>query len=66
MKKIKNYIDGKLLEPKSKKYLKNFNPATGKVYSLTPNSGKEDVELAVSSAKKSFCCLGLKNQKRAL
>ncbi len=54
MKKIKNYIDGKLLEPKSKKYLKNFNPATGKVYSLTPNSEKDDVDLAVRSAEKAF------------
>ena len=63
MKKIKNYIDGKLLEPKSKKYLKNFNPATGKVYSLTPNSGKEDVELAIRSAKKAFVVWSAKTKK---
>ena len=37
-----------------KKYLKNYKPATGKVYSLIPDSGKEDVELAVQSAKKAF------------
>ena len=54
MKKIKNYIDGKFVEPKSKKYLKNYNPSTGQVYSLTPNSGKDDVDLAVLAAKKAF------------
>ena len=54
MEKIKNYIDGKLLEPKSKKYLKNYKPATGKFYSLIPDSGKEDVDLAVQSAEKAF------------
>jgi len=54
MKKIKNYINGILLEPKSKKYLKNFKPATGEVYSLIPDSGKEDVDLAVRSAEKAF------------
>ena len=60
MKKIKNYIDGKLVEPKTKKYLKNYNPATGKVFSLIPDSGKEDVEFAVQSAKKAFFILSKK------
>tara|TARA_Y100000589_G_scaffold50255_1_gene41883 strand:+ start:42592 stop:44046 length:1455 start_codon:yes stop_codon:yes gene_type:complete len=63
MKKIKNYIDGKLLEPKTKKYLKNYKPATGKVYSLIPDSGKEDVELAVQSAKKAFFLWSNKNKR---
>ncbi len=54
MKKLKNYIGGKLVDPISRKYLKNFNPATGKVYSLTPSSKKEDVDLAVRSAEEAF------------
>ena len=63
MKKIKNYINGKLLEPKTKKYLKNYKPATGKIYSLIPDSGKEDVELAVQSAKKAFFLWSKKNKR---
>ena len=54
MKKIKNYINGKLISPVKKNYLDNFNPATGRVYSLTPNSTKEDVLLAVDSAERAF------------
>ena len=53
-KKIKNYIGGSFLEPKSKKYLKNYKPATGKVYSLIPDSCKDDVDLAVRAAEKAF------------
>lgn len=54
MKKIRNYIDGQLTEPKGGKYIENFNPATGKVYSLVPDSDGEDVELAVAAALKAF------------
>ena len=41
MEKILNYINGKLIEPKNGKYLDNFNPSTGKPYSLIPDSGKK-------------------------
>ncbi len=54
MEKILNYINGKLVEPHSGKYLDNYNPAEGKVYSLIPDSEKEDVELAVNAASKAF------------
>ncbi len=54
MKKILNYINGKLVEPGSKQYIDNYNPATGKVYSLIPDSDSEDVEMAVTSALKAF------------
>ncbi|MEQ8532036.1 MAG: aldehyde dehydrogenase family protein, partial [Imperialibacter sp.] len=54
MKKFANYIDGKLVTPKSKDYLDNYNPATGEVYSLLPDSCKEDVEEAVATAKEAF------------
>lgn len=54
MKKILNYINGQLLPPQSDKWLENINPATGEVYSLVPDSQKEDVELAFEAAKKAF------------
>ena len=54
MQKIKNYIDGKLVEPLGNTYIDNYNPATGKVYSLIPDSDGQDVELAVAAAAKAF------------
>jgi aminomuconate-semialdehyde/2-hydroxymuconate-6-semialdehyde dehydrogenase len=51
---IRNFIDGKFVEPRSGKYLDNVEPATGKPYSQVPNSGKEDVDLAVAAAEKAF------------
>ncbi len=54
MKTIKNYIDGELVEPIGKTYIDNYNPATGKVYSLIPDSDERDVELATKAALKAF------------
>ena len=54
MEKILNYINGELVEPKNGKYLDNFNPSTGKPYSLIPDSRKEDIDLAVEAAKEAF------------
>src|SRR5438874_2519058 len=54
MQKILNYINGKLTEPHSGKYLDSYNPSEGKVYSLVPDSEKEDVELAVQAATNAF------------
>jgi len=54
MKKILNYIDGEFREPLSHQWLDNYNPATGKVYSLIPDSDELDVELAVVAAQKAF------------
>ncbi len=51
MNKILNYINGELVEPVSKKYLDNIEPATGKVYSLIPDSDERDIDLAVDAAK---------------
>src|SRR3989441_10247666 len=51
---IKNFIDGKFVEPTSGKYLDNIEPATGKPYSQVADSGKEDVDLAVAAAEKAF------------
>ncbi len=54
MEKIKNFINGELVEPKSKQYFDNFSPVTGEVYSQVPDSDVKDVNLAVSAAKKAF------------
>lgn len=52
--KIKNYINGELIEPASGNYFDNYNPALGEIYSLIPNSDKEDVEKAVGFATTAF------------
>jgi aminomuconate-semialdehyde/2-hydroxymuconate-6-semialdehyde dehydrogenase len=54
MKKILNYINGELVEPINGNYLDNYNPSNGEVYSLTPDSEKEDIDNAVASAKEAF------------
>ncbi|HLG03375.1 MAG TPA: aldehyde dehydrogenase family protein, partial [Bacteroidia bacterium] len=54
MEKILNYINGRLAEPASGKYLDNYQPATGKVYSLIPDSESADVAAAVDAAKAAF------------
>ncbi len=54
MLKIENYIGGELIAPVSNEYLDNFNPATGEVYSLIPDSDERDVERAVKAARKAF------------
>ncbi|MSQ78251.1 MAG: aldehyde dehydrogenase [Flavobacteriaceae bacterium] len=50
MQKITNYINGKAAEPTAGNYLDNPNPATGKTYSLCPDSDAADVQLAVEAA----------------
>jgi aminomuconate-semialdehyde/2-hydroxymuconate-6-semialdehyde dehydrogenase len=52
--KIKNFIDGKFVAPKSGKYLDNVEPATGNPYSQVADSGKDDVDHAVAAAEKAF------------
>ena len=54
MEKISNFINGDFLAPRSGKYLDNFNPAEGSVYSLIPDSDAADVALAVDAATKAF------------
>ncbi|HJT79576.1 MAG TPA: aldehyde dehydrogenase, partial [Chthoniobacterales bacterium] len=51
---ISNFIDGEFREPVSRKYLDNIEPATGKPYSLVPDSDGRDVEAAVAAAEKAF------------
>ncbi|MBT1701264.1 aldehyde dehydrogenase [Fulvivirgaceae bacterium PWU4] len=54
MQKIQNYINGELTAPVSGKYLDNYNPAEGKVYSLIPDSDGVDVQNAVEAANEAF------------
>ncbi len=54
MEKILNYIGGKLTEPASGKFLDNYNPSEGKVYSLVSDSDERDVSEAVKAAKDAF------------
>lgn len=54
MQKILNYINGELVEPCSKQYFDNMNPATGAAYSLCPDSDERDVELAYQAAEAAF------------
>jgi aminomuconate-semialdehyde/2-hydroxymuconate-6-semialdehyde dehydrogenase len=54
MKKLANYIDGVDFAPISNHYINNFNPSTGDVYSLIPDSDERDVEMAYEAAEKAF------------
>ncbi|MGB0888556.1 MAG: aldehyde dehydrogenase family protein, partial [Vicingaceae bacterium] len=54
MEKIKNYINGELVEPISKTYIDNYNPSIGEVYSLIPDSDEADVDLATKAAQAAF------------
>lgn len=52
--RILNYINGTLSEPCSNKWLDNYNPATGAVFSKVPDSDEEDVAEAIQAAEKAF------------
>gem|GEM_PF-2020233 len=51
---IQNYIAGKFVPPASGAYLDNFNPATGAISGQIPNSGPEDIEVALQAASAAF------------
>ena len=48
------YIDGKWVTPKSKKEIQVINPATEENCAVISLGNKEDVDMAVSSAKKAY------------
>lgn len=54
MQKILNFINGKWSEPVEKKFIENFNPSRGTVYSLIPDSNEADVLMAIDAAEKAF------------
>jgi aminomuconate-semialdehyde/2-hydroxymuconate-6-semialdehyde dehydrogenase len=47
---LNNYINGELIEPIGKGFIKNINPSTGQVFSELPDSDDRDVDLAVHAA----------------
>jgi aminomuconate-semialdehyde/2-hydroxymuconate-6-semialdehyde dehydrogenase len=51
---IENYIGGNLIGPLSGKFIDNINPATGEFLCNIPDSNEQDVEIAVTAAKKAF------------
>lgn len=66
MQHLHNYINGTLSAPQSATYINNYNPATGKVYSLIPDSDERDVQQAVEAAKAAFpAWSGTPAQKRS-
>lgn len=66
MDRIQNYIGGKFVDPRSKSFLDNFSPATGRVYSQVPDSEQKDVNDAVAAAQKAFpAWAALPAQKRS-
>ncbi|MHC4721516.1 MAG: aldehyde dehydrogenase family protein, partial [Planctomycetota bacterium] len=50
----KLFINGKFVRPKSGKYIKTINPATGKVLSNVACANKADIDLAVKAARKAY------------
>ena len=54
MQKYMNFIDGKWLESQSKETIKVDDPATGEIIGEISCAKKDDVDLAINAAKKSF------------
>lgn len=51
MERIQNYINGELKDAASGVFLDNYDPATGRVYSVVPDSDSTDVNSAVEAAQ---------------
>ncbi|MFN0058829.1 MAG: aldehyde dehydrogenase [Planctomycetota bacterium] len=54
MQQILNYVDGRWVEARSQTWLDVFEPATGRVYACAPDSGPEDIDVAVVAARRAF------------
>ncbi|MBD0832390.1 aldehyde dehydrogenase [Aestuariibaculum sediminum] len=54
MLKVQNYINGNFHDPLSDEWLDNYCPSDGKIYGITPNSSREDVENAYIAAQSAF------------
>ncbi len=69
MEKIFNYINGELKTPTSNQYLDNYDPSTGAIYSLIPDSDEHDVNEAVDAARDAFAgwsCLAVEKRSSFL
>ena len=49
---LENFIGGRFVS--CSKHIDSYNPATGEVHLKVPDSGKEEVQLAVEAAQKAF------------
>ena len=54
MKKIENYVDGKIVSTKSTKYLPVDDPSTGEVIAEVVLSDKNDYDDVIESSSKAF------------
>ena len=54
MEVLANFIAGELQAPRSGTYLDNYEPATGRRYSRTPQSDSGDLEAAVAAGRAAF------------
>ena len=54
MTKIDNYIAGRHKAPISGEYLDSYDPSTGKIYSLVPDSDARDIDCATQAARAVF------------
>jgi aldehyde dehydrogenase (NAD+) len=52
--KNKLFIDGKFVEPTSRKYFATVNPATGATLAQIAHANEKDVDLAVKAARKAY------------
>src|ERR1043166_3735975 len=52
--RIQNFIGGSFRDPIGEAWMDNVNPATGVVYSHTPDSDERDVDFAAGAAKAAF------------
>ena len=51
---LTNYIDGRLCAPRSGRYLDVYEPATGTHYADCPDSAADDIDAAVTAARRAF------------
>ena len=58
------YIDGKWVTPKSKQEIKVINPATEEDCAVISLGNKEDIDHAVSSAKKAYGSWAFSSKKK--
>ena len=49
---VQNFIDGQFVEVKE--FLESYDPSTGEVWAQIPDSGKIEVDKAVSAAKNAY------------
>ncbi|MDE2197273.1 MAG: aldehyde dehydrogenase family protein, partial [Gammaproteobacteria bacterium] len=54
MRKLANYIDGRLVPAAADGWLDDYEPATGRCYARLPGSHKADIDAAVAAAQRAF------------